>query len=93
MRPLLLVALLALAAALTTIDLFGPDGQRLGQVREGPGGAVDVFDKESRRTGWGRRNADGSWELFDQRGNRIGESRGGRIILINPSRGRGHGGM
>lgn len=34
-RPLALAALLALAAA-GTLDVFGPDGQRVGLVREGP---------------------------------------------------------
>ncbi len=80
-RPLLLVALLALAAALTTLDLFGPDGQRIGQVREGPGNTVDVYDSQSRRVGWGRCDRIGTCQLFDMRGNRIVESRGGRIII------------
>lgn len=86
---MLLAALLALAAG--TLDLFTPDGQRLGQVREGPGGRIDVFDKESSRIGWGRRSPDGSVELFDMKGNRLCESRGGRII-VDPRRLRGKGG-
>jgi hypothetical protein len=44
-----LLALLLAAAAMTTTDLFAPDGERLGAVREGPGGSADEFDKESRR--------------------------------------------
>lgn len=71
MRPLLLAASLALAAA-ETLDLFGPDGQRMGIIREGPSGQVEIFDQQSRRIGWGRRNRDGSIELFDPKGNRLG---------------------
>lgn len=88
-RPLLLVALLALAAVLTTWDMFDAQGQRAGTVRERAGGAVEIFDRDSRRIGWGRRGTDGSLELFDMRGNRIGESRGGRIILTDPTQLRG----
>jgi hypothetical protein len=87
--PTLLAALLALAAV-GTIDVFAPDGRRIGSVREGPGSRVDVYDAESRRVGWGRRNADGSVEVFDKKGKRIGTGTpDGRVIIQwPPERGR-----
>jgi hypothetical protein len=56
--------MLSLLAAAGAINLFTPDGQRVGVVREGPGGQVEIFDRDSRRIGWGRRNPDGSIEVF-----------------------------
>lgn len=86
--PLLLAALLALAAA-GTLDLFAPDGQRQGYVREAPAGQVEIFDKNSKRIGWGRRNTDGSLELFDVKGNRLGTLRlDGRVLLHHPRKKR-----
>jgi hypothetical protein len=87
-RCLLLPALLLAAAAVGAIDVFGPDGQRIGTVREGAGGRVDMYDGESRRIGWGRRNADGSLELFDQQGRRLGTVDRGRVLRISAPPGR-----
>ena len=84
-RGSLLAIMLALAAA-GTLDLIGPDGQRLGMVREGPGGQLDLFDKESRRVGWGRCDRVGNCELFGTDGRRIGEAWDGRVILTDPAR-------
>ena len=75
--------MLSLLAAAGTLDLFGPDGHRVGTVREGPGSRVDLYDAESRRIGWGRRNADGSVELFDAKGNRVGTiTRDGKMLRL-----------
>ena len=88
LRPALLAALLALAAA-GTVDLFGPDGQRVEIIREGPGSRVGVFDQDSRRIGWGRRNPDGSVEVFGTKGNRFGTLRPDRgTFRLEEKRGR-----
>jgi hypothetical protein len=82
----LLLAALALAAA-GILDVFGPDGQRIGTLRDSLGGSVDLYDTEGRRVGWGRRNADGSVEVLDLKGNRLGTiTRDGRAILFAPLR-------
>jgi len=82
----LLLAALALAAAGTTSGMFDAQtGQRVGMIREGPGGRLDLFGLTGERQGWGRRNADGSVELFDRDSNRIGTiSRDGAIRLYQP---------
>jgi hypothetical protein len=86
--PTLLAALVLALAAVGTIDVFGPDGQRAGTIREGPGGRVDVYDADSNRIGWGRRNADGSLELFDQQGRRLGTVDRGGVLRISAPPGR-----
>jgi hypothetical protein len=86
-RCLLLPALLLAAAAVGAIDVFGPDGQRVGTVKESPGGRVDVYDADSNRIGWGRRNADGSIGLFDKDGRRLGTvDQGGRLRMFQERR-------
>ncbi len=67
LRPVLL-----LAAAGTPGLCDAQTGERIGTLRECPGGRMDLFDRESNRARWGRKNADGSSELFEIRGNRIG---------------------
>jgi hypothetical protein len=80
-------AFLALAAA-GTLNVFGPDGQRIGTLQDSLGGSVDFYDAEGRRVGWGRRNADGSVEVLDLKGNRLGTiTRDGRAIWLAPPKG------
>ncbi len=72
-RRWMVLWVLALAAAVTTTDLFDAQtGERVGTIREGAGSTVDVFRPDGSRAGWGRQNPDGSTELFDTKGNRIG---------------------
>jgi hypothetical protein len=71
---------LGLAIGAGTVGVYGPDGQRVGTVRENPGGSVDLFGRDGQRLGWGRTSG-GTTEFFDTRGNRIGTARDGRITV------------
>jgi len=74
MLPLLLTALLALAAPAlgqdrTRVDLYDATGRRTGYaiVQDG---RVDVYDAQSRRTGWGTVSPSGGVTVYGRDGRR-----------------------
>ncbi len=55
-----------------TLDVFSPDGKRIGRVViDRHTGRVDLYDTMSRRTGYGTLHPDGALDLFDRNGQRL----------------------
>jgi len=76
MMPLVLAALLALAApaiAGERVDLYDTKGQRTGYAVVTPEtGRVDLYDAKSRRTGYGTVSPSGRLTLYGMDGRRVG---------------------
>ena len=82
-RPVVVALVLALelgaglasAGEQTRVDLYDPQGRRIGYaVVDQQTGRVDYYDAQSRRTGYGRVDATGRAERFGLDGRRQGET-------------------